>query len=300
MKDDDQKLIDEIVTLSKLSNHRLREQTHQLIDLYQEQKLKNKKQSTQHKEFLKQLDKRTANLNARNSKQDTLLRHQSRMAAMGEMMDAVAHQWKQPLNSLSMMSDMLSSDFENGLVDKEYVQDVTEMANMQIEHMVNTLAEFRNFFRPSKVAEDFSMEKCFKSVQILMKDELLKNTVELEISLDDEIILHGQANEFKHLFLNLLSNSIDAFNEKEIPQRKINIKAYKTEDNVIIEFYDNAKGIPKHVIADIFKPNVTTKKDGKGTGIGLYMSSQIVQKHNGVLSVKNTQDGAVFTVSIKL
>ena len=300
MRDDDQKLIDEIITLSKLSNHRLREQTHKLIELYQEQKLKNEKQLQNHKYFLKQIDKRTVAMNATSSRKDTLLAQQSKMAAMGEMMDAVAHQWKQPLNSLSMMSDMLKDDFKNALVDEAYIDDVTEMANMQIEHMVNTLSEFRSFFRPSKEFSDFLLSDCIESVQLLMKDELLKNSLTLNVELREEIILHGQINEFKHLFLNLLSNSIDAFNEKEISLREVFIRSY-TEDNYgVIEFEDNAQGIPQHIISDIFKPNVTTKVDGKGTGIGLYMSTQIVQKHGGTISVKNTPKGVLFKVCIKL
>jgi signal transduction histidine kinase len=300
MRDNDQKLIDEIITLSKLSNHRLREQTHKLIKCYEEQKIKNEKQLQNHKDFLKQIDKRTVAMNATSSRKDTLLAQQSKMAAMGEMMDAVAHQWKQPLNSLSMMSDMLKDDFKNGLVDEEYVDDVTEMANMQIEHMVNTLAEFRSFFRPSKEFSDFLLSDCIESVQVLMKDELLKNTLTLHIELKEEIVLHGQINEFKHLFLNLLSNSIDAFNEKEISLREVFIRSYIQDNYGVIEFEDNAQGIPVHVIPDIFKPNVTTKVDGKGTGIGLYMSAQIVQKHGGTISVKNTPKGALFKVCIKL
>jgi len=106
-------------------------------------------------------------------------------------------------------------------------------------------------------------------------------------------------NEFKHLFLNLLSNSIDAFNEKKISNREIIITSTLQEKNAIIEFEDNAQGIPNHVIADIFKPNITTKAEGKGTGIGLYMSSQIVQKHNGVIDVKNVNNGAIFRIIIK-
>ncbi len=300
MKDNDQKLLDDIITLSKLSSHRLREQTHQLIDLYKEQKNKNEKQLQNHKEFLKQIDKRTIAMNATSSKKDTLLAQQSKMAAMGEMMDAVAHQWKQPLNSLSMMSDMLKNDFDNDLVDKAYIDDVTEMANMQIEHMVSTLAEFRSFFRPSKEFSDFLLSDCLESVQVLMKDELLKNTLTLEIDLQEDITLHGQINEFKHLFLNLLSNSIDAFNEKNIPNRKVSIRSYISDEYGTIEFEDNAQGIPEYVLPNIFKPNVTTKTDGKGTGIGLYMSAQIVQKHSGTISVKNSKDGAIFRVCIKL
>ena len=300
MEDNDQKLLDDIITLSKLSSHRLREQTHQLITLYKEQKNKNEKQLQNHKEFLKQIDKRTVAMNATSSKKDTLLAQQSKMAAMGEMMDAVAHQWKQPLNSLSMMSDMLKSDFDNGIVDKAYIDDVTEMANIQIEHMVSTLAEFRSFFRPSKEFSDFLLSECLESVQVLMKDELLKNTLTLEIDLQEDITLHGQINEFKHLFLNLLSNSIDAFNEKEISNRKVSISSYICDSYGVIEFKDNAQGIPEYVLPNIFKPNVTTKTDGKGTGIGLYMSAQIVQKHSGTISVKNSKDGAIFRVCIKL
>jgi len=177
---------------------------------------------------------------------------------------------------------------------------MTETTHMQIAHMVNTLSEFRNFFRPAQDSKDFLLSECIESVQILMKDELLKNTINLTVDIKNDITIFGLINEFKHLFLNLLSNSIDAFNEKEIPSREITIRSYSREGSGIIEFEDNANGIPQHVIADIFKPNVTTKADGKGTGIGLYMSSQIVQKHSGVMNVKNVNSGAMFTITIKL
>ena len=298
-QDEDQKLIDSILVLSQLSNHRLREQTLQLIEKYKKQKVKIAKMVKNHNFFLKQIDKRSVVINETSTRKDMMLAQQSKMASMGEMMDAVAHQWKQPLNSLSMMNDMLKDDFENGLVDEEYIDDVTQMTQMQIAHMVDTLSEFRDFFRPSKAYADFSLKECIDSVQILMKDELIKNTINLSIKMEEDIILHGLVNEFKHLFLNLLSNSIDAFNEKKISNREIIITSTLQEKNAIIEFEDNAQGIPNHVIADIFKPNITTKAEGKGTGIGLYMSSQIVQKHNGVIDVKNVNNGAIFRIIIK-
>jgi signal transduction histidine kinase len=119
------------------------------------------------------------------------------------------------------------------------------------------------------------------------------------VDINEELIIHGQVNEFKHLFLNLLSNSIDAYNEKGIQSRNIQIRAFPKEDAIHIEFEDDAHGIPENIIRDIFKPNVTSKEDGKGTGIGLYMSSQIVQKHHGVLRVHNANNGAIFTIFIK-
>lgn len=298
-EDENQKLIDEIKTLSKLSNHRLREQTHKLIDLYDEQKKKNIKLQKNHSTFLKQVDKRTLAINETSTQKDKMLKQQSKMAAMGEMMDAVAHQWKQPLNSLSMMNDMLKDDFKEGLIDEAYIDDITETTQAQIEHMVSTLNEFRTFFRPSKDSEEFLLEDCISSVEVLMRDELMKNTIKLTTDIKDEIKIYGFINEFKHLFLNLLSNSIDAFNEKNIQEREITIRTYTDEDKSIIEFEDNAGGIPSHVISSIFNPHITTKQDSNGTGIGLYMSSQIVKKHNGDISVGNTTQGALFKVTIK-
>ena len=321
-KDENQQLLDDInkyinyshiEKLHESSYVSLVEATQQLVKIYHSQKRKNSTLKQINQNFLDKVDKRHKSVNADRNQKATMLVQQSKMAAMGEMMDAVAHQWKQPLNSISMMTDMLKDDFKDGLVDKEYIDDMTETTHMQIAHMVNTLSEFRNFFRPAQDSKDFFVSSCIESVQILMKDELLKNTVNLTIDIKDDIKISGLINEFKHLFLNLISNSIDAFNEKEIQNRKITIRSYikdKVNDDAregalgykqgVIEFEDNANGIPQHVIADIFKPNVTTKTNGKGTGIGLYMSSQIVKKHNGVIDVRNLNSGAMFTITIKL
>lgn len=308
-KDENQKLLDDInryinyshiPKLHESSYISLVEATQELVKIYHSQKRKNSTLKKINTDMLNKADKRHKNVNAISSKKSTMLSQQSKMAAMGEMMDAVAHQWKQPLNSISMMNDMLGDDFKEGLVDEAYIDDMTETTQMQIEHMVNTLGEFRSFFRPSKDSKNFSIKECIDSVQILMKDELLKNTIEVTVDIQNNFEIYGLINEFKHLFLNLISNSIDAFNEKSIQNRTINIKSYLDNEHGIIEFEDNANGIPEHVIANIFKPNVTTKAEGKGTGIGLYMSSQIVQKHNGTIDVKNANKGALFSINVKL
>jgi len=305
VKDENQQLLDDInryinyshiERLHESSYVSLVEATQQLVKIYHAQKRKN----SSLKNMLGKVDTRHKNVNADGRRKSTMLVQQSKMAAMGEMMDAVAHQWKQPLNSISMMTDMLKDDFKDDLVDEEYIDEMTETTHMQIAHMVNTLSEFRNFFRPAQDSKDFLVRECIESVQVLMKDELLKNTINLTIDIQDDITISGLINEFKHLFLNLISNSIDAFNEKEISDRAITIRSFIEGENGVIEFEDNAKGIPQYVIADIFKPNVTTKTDGKGTGIGLYMSSQIVQKHNGVIEVMNVNSGALFRITLKL
>lgn len=225
---------------------------------------------------------------------------QAKMAAMGEMMDAVAHQWKQPLNAISMMSDMLVDDFENKLVDKEYIAELSEHTQTQIDHMINTLNEFRNFFRPKETKESFGIKRSLSSVLILVNDEFMQNNINIHIQSEQEVLMYGIENEFKHLVLNIINNAKDAFNEREIKVRDIFIKFTKDETEIRLDISDTAGGIPLDVIDDIFKPEVTTKKEGKGTGIGLYMSTQIAQKLGGVLSVANIDNGAKFSLQIPL
>ncbi|NCO01911.1 MAG: HAMP domain-containing histidine kinase [Epsilonproteobacteria bacterium] len=298
-KQETEDLINDVVKLSRNSANGIDKKIDKLIALYRTEQKQYERSLKQNTFLLKQWDKQNILTSKTNKKKDLMLEQQAKMAAMGEMIDAVAHQWKQPLNSISMMSDMLSHDFSNGLVDGEYIEEMTTTIHTQIEYMISTLNEFRTFFRPSKDKQLFSILACIESVQILLKDELISQNVTLHVDIDEALMIEGIANEFKHLFINFISNSVDAFNEKQTKDRTINIKAYEENDKVYIEFYDNAGGIPEPVIKSIFKPNVTTKKEGKGTGIGLYMSSQIVQKHHGSINVHNSDVGAVFTVILE-
>ncbi|WP_455757019.1 sensor histidine kinase [Sulfurimonas sp.] len=296
MKPDiNQELIDEIVQLSQNENEELHNKIKEFIDIYSEQKKLNEKLTKENQFFSKGKDKRNI---LDHKKKDKIIEQQSRLAAMGEMIDVVAHQWKQPLNAISMMIDMLRDDFKNNDVNDEYINDLDETIHLQIDHMVNTLNEFRNFLRPSTKNEDFYLYSVINNVQTLMKDELISQNVHIDLNIDEKLKTYGNKNEFKHLFINLINNSIDAFNEHEILVREVSIRCISKDDKINIEVEDNAGGIPKNIIKHIFKPNVTTKPEGKGTGIGLYMSSQIISKYNGTIKVQNTKLGAIFTITL--
>lgn len=239
---------------------------------------------------------REANEIAKRVQNEKMLLQQSKMAAMGEMMDAVAHQWKQPLNALSMYAEIIKGDFDEGSVDKTYIENFRNDIQSQIDHMVNTLDEFRTFFRPNKEHENFQLLAVINSVLILTKDDLLKQRITVTIERKDPIFIDGSSNEFKHLILNIINNAKDAFNENRIEHRKISIRLIKEGEQRRMEIEDNAGGIPEEIIEDIFKSNITTKEEGKGTGIGLYMSMQIATKHHATLSVRNQNDGACFIV----
>ncbi len=227
-----------------------------------------------------------------------MLAQQARHAALGEMMDAVAHQWKQPLNAVVMLSELLVIEYKEGNLNQDYLKEYKEDMDRQVEHLLTTLSEFRTFFRPDKEEESFNLLDSMNSLLILVKDELLKNSINVSLECSDEITISVIKNEFKHVLLNILNNAKDAFIENNITDRQISIKVKEDDKSVNIEISDNAGGIPQSVLADIFKANITTKAEGKGTGIGLYMSKQIADKMSARLTAQNKANGALFIFSI--
>jgi signal transduction histidine kinase len=217
---------------------------------------------------------------------------------MGEMMDAVAHQWKQPLNALSLQADLLKEDFNNGEIDAEYIDTLTEDIFSQIQHMEMTLNEFRSFLRPNTEITRVKLIEIIQAVQLLLKDEFIQNAISINVNVDEKIELMVNQSEFKHIILNVLTNAKDAFNEKGITNRVIDIEATTTQDKMTLKICDNAGGMKPSVIRHVFEKGFTTKEAAEGTGIGLYISSQIIQKLGGEMSVSNTEDGACFLIQI--
>jgi signal transduction histidine kinase len=295
-ENNNKKLIDEILKLSKEHDDSLTNKLLEFIEEYKIQKEKYDKILKQNQFFIKKWDKKNILIHEQYDKKDKIIEQQSRLAAMGEMMDAVAHQWKQPLNAISIMVDMLKDDFNHKNVDEEYIEDLNENIHMQIDHMVATLKEFRNFLRPSTKNEEFYIQTIIDNVKVLMKDELISQNLQIHTDIEEDIKIFGNKNEFKHLFINLINNSIDAFNEREIKKRDFYVRCYTENTHIYIEIEDNAGGIPENIIDSIFKPNITTKPEDRGTGIGLYMSAQIVKKHHGNINVHNTKSGTFFTI----
>jgi len=285
-----QTLIDDILALSRACDNGLHEKIELLIESYHAEG--SAREQLLEQRVIEEINKRR--------EREKVLQSQAKMAAMGEMMDAVAHQWKQPLNALSMYSDLLKMDFEAGEVTQNYIEKFVDDIQEQITHMVSTLSEFRTFFRPDKECEPFGLKRCTQSVLLLIHDEMLRNNITVTVKSSREIIVKGIENEFKHLLLNLLSNSKDAFLENTSAERRIFIRFYKQNDQICVEVEDTAGGIDEAIIDEIFKPNFTTKGEDKGTGIGLYMSTQIAQKMQGHLFVENTAKGALFTLKLPL
>ncbi len=231
---------------------------------------------------------------------DKLLFQQSKMAAMGEMMDSIAHQWLQPINIINMKASILTYDFQDELIDKQYITNLKSDIYEQIQHITTTLDNFRSFFRPTTRNEDILLKTLIDSSIFLIKDDLIKDIIKTNITGNITESINVNINEFKHTIINIVNNAKDAFNDNNISKknRMITFDIQRIDDKVSLTICDNAGGIPENIMHNIFELHFTTKEEGKGTGIGLYMTKQIIDKMGATISVSNNQDGAVFKIEL--
>ncbi|MBF0567872.1 MAG: response regulator [Nitrospirae bacterium] len=230
---------------------------------------------------------------------EQMLVQQSKMAAMGEMLGMIAHQWKQPLNAISATAQDLEDAFTHNQLDKEYLHSSVITIISQTDFMQRTADDFRNFLRPSKEKVRFNVRDAVEEVISMFSPYFTKNGIALKLWLKgDDFTVTGYPNEFKQVVLNLISNSKDAILSRKDKgtENKIDITVSK-DDRITITIRDTGGGIPEGIIGRIFDPYFTTKPPDKGTGIGLYMSRTIIETNMGwQLSVSNVEGGAEFRI----
>ena len=227
-------------------------------------------------------------------KKDKFLQEQTKLAAMGEMVGAIAHQWRQPLNSLNINIQNLDDDYEDGLINKEFIDDFILRQSRTIKFMSKTIDDFRNFFRIDKIKEDFSIKDAIQATISIQDSQLTHNNINIILSGKD-FVIEGLRSEFQQVILNIITNAKDELVKKQIPNAHI----YVDIENFSIKIRDNALGIDEEIISRVFEPYFTTKEQGTGTGLGLYMSKMIIEKNmEGELVVENVKEGAEFTITL--
>ncbi|MBL0708159.1 MAG: HAMP domain-containing protein [Sulfurimonas sp.] len=240
------------------------------------------------------LEKRIDKALLENTKQLQTLQEQSKMASMGEMIGAIAHQWRQPLNAVGLSIQNLKYDYMAGEINEKFINDYIKENKKTIKFMSTTIDDFRNFFRIDKEKVNFQIKKTISSVVSMQSAQLKSHQIRLNIS-GDEFEYFGLQSEFQQVVLNLINNAKDALVEKNIQIPQIDINIDKTKQQVSIQ--DNAGGIPDEIIHRIFEPYFTTKEQGKGTGMGLYMSKMIIEENMGAkLSVQSKENGTCFYI----
>jgi len=247
----------------------------------------------------KNLDKKVKEEVLHRQEQEQLLIHQSRLAAMGEMIGAIAHQWRQPLNALSLVLQNQSINYQLGKLDDKTMNQSMEKSERLINKMSTTIDDFRNFFKPNKHAELFNINTSVISTINLLDAQFKSHNIIININCEKNLIIKGFQGEFSQVILNLLNNAKDTLLERHIVNPTINISAHHIPNGINITVQDNAKGVSTDIINKIYDPYFTTKEEGKGTGIGLYMSKMIVENNmQGKLFTFNDKDGANFVIEI--
>ena len=272
----------------------------QLENSFNEMAGKIEKLISQEKKLNTELEEKVIVETSKQKEQEQLLIQQTRLAAMGEMIGNIAHQWRQPLNALGLILQNIKFSYEIGELDEKMVDKSVKKATLLTENMSKTIDDFRNFFRPNKAKENFKINEGITKAVELIESTFEHNNIKLEKDFaSSEIEFFGFANEFSQVILNLLTNAKDAILENKIENPLIIIQTKIDDEYIYISIKDNGLGIKDEIINKIFEPYFTTKDEGKGTGIGLYMSKIIIENNmNGKIEVKNEQNGA--NVIIKL
>ena len=221
---------------------------------------------------------------------DRLLFQQSKMASMGEMIGNIAHQWRQPLSVISTCASGIKFEKEFNEIKDDRLYEALDLIVENTQYLSKTIDDFRNFFKADKQIEDFCVNDSILKVLKLLKSSIQNHNIEVETCFDGELIINGYPNEFLQVLINILNNSKDALLNQDKNTRFISIKTYIDNKNCVVEVSDNGGGIDETIISKIFDPYFTTKHKSQGTGIGLYMSHQIVVEHmKGNISVKNIE-----------
>lgn len=235
--------------------------------------------------------------------QKQFLIQQSKLAEMGDMVAAIAHQWNEPLIELSaQVQDIQTSYLLNELKDVD-VKDFVNDSMVQIKYMSKTLSDFRNFLKPSTKKKLFSISKALNEINEIIGKQIFYSNINMKFNYknkNEELLIYGYENEFKQVLLNLINNAKNKILERNNDHNNkgnIDINIQRDKNYNIIEICDDGGAIEDKIINSIFQPYFTTKKDG--TGIGLYMAKVIIEdKMRGSITVRNDHENVIFTIKL--
>jgi len=239
---------------------------------------------------------------------EQVLFQQSKMAAMGQMLENIAHQWRQPLSMISSISTGIQLKKEMGVLDETEEKKDLEKINEVVQHLSLTIDDFRNFFKTDKKIKEFSILQTIEKSFLLVEKIYEINSIKMVYQQKDDVLIKSYENEFAQALMNIFSNAKDAL-EKIKGDRFVFINLKKDDNFFYIDIKDNANGIDEDILKKIFEPYFTTKHQSQGTGIGLYMTKMIIEKHmDGTIEVANseyeyknkTYKGANFTIKLPL
>jgi signal transduction histidine kinase len=231
---------------------------------------------------------------SKNREKDRVMFQQARLAQMGEMIGNIAHQWRQPLNEIALLVQSFEMAYYRDKIDEEFVEKRIKESEELVDKMSQTIDDFREFFNPNKEKDFFYLQDSIESALKLLWASFENNSIKVKENFGDSVKIFGYKNEFEQVIVNILSNSKDVLINSE--ERAVKIEIFRETESVQISISDTGGGILEENLQRVFEPYFTTKEQGKGTGIGLYMSQAIIKNMGGKIDVRNLEKGAEFQI----
>ncbi len=250
-------------------------------------------------EHNKELEKRIKEEVEKNRAKDKVMFYQSKLASMGEMLNNISHQWRQPLMELSSLFLPIEAKISMGIkIENDEILKSIEKYTDIVKYMSETIDDFRNFFANEKEKIEFEIIEQINSTVNIISGSLKRENIQLDIIIKNNAKMVGYKNEYSQVLINIINNARDVLVQRKIKKPRITITIEQIKNNIITSVEDNAGGIEIRPIQKVFDPFFTYDKIN-GTGIGLFMSKLIVEKNmNGRLFVDNTKNGALFKMTI--
>lgn len=297
---------------AEIEKHRIEENLQLQVEERTHQLAKAKEEIEEAKDEIeiinKNLEKRVQEEILENEKKQQIIFQQSKMASMGEMIENIAHQWRQPLSVISTTATGLQFKNELKMLEEDEIDESLNYITQSVKHLSQTINDFREFFNTNKIKKNFLIQYTFENTFKLLSSQLCSKEITIVKNIED-IGLNGFENELIQVFLNIINNAIDELIKQNHSQKLILIDVFKQNDKLEIHIKDNAGGIPKEILPNIFEAHFTTKKDSDGTGIGLYMSKMIITElmnadikaqNSEFIFDKQTYIGAEFIITLPL
>ncbi|WP_421715756.1 ATP-binding protein [Arcobacter arenosus] len=232
--------------------------------------------------------------------QQLLIMHQQKLAQQGEMLSMIAHQWRQPLTALSATTNaLILKNMVGKEINSDELYNELKLISTYTNHLSSTIDDFRNFFKAEKEKTTVSFEELADKSLNIIKLSLETNNIKIFKNYNCKQKVSTYENEVRQVILNIFKNAEDVLIERKIEDKKIFIETKEEDNYIVLSINDNAGGIKEELLSKIFEAYFSTKKNKDGTGLGLYMSRTIINKHcNGKLEASNNKYGAVFSIKI--
>lgn len=293
------KELEEATDQLRISNEKLEDFSQTLTDKVEERTAELNEKSKELKELNRTLEQKVVEEVEASVKKDQIMLQSARQAQMGEMISMIAHQWRQPLSSISTVTGSMLVFLELDTFETEQFKEMLNAINNHAQYLSSTINDFRNFFKPNKEMQTVDLNEILKQTISIIGKSLEYKSIALQENYDFKNPIHTFPNELTQVFLNIIKNAQDVLLETKVENPQITINGHEEGDLITIEFLDNAGGISEEIMDKIFEPYYSTKNDKTGTGLGLYMSKLIVEKHcKGEIIAKNQGSGACFSIKM--